>query len=245
MRTFVAMTMGIAIILWSPGVQAQHHKNTVDIEKKMQMTGGTLAFDSQNNDNEETLLLGRRRDLESYAVSFQPLYGYFLADNFLVGGTVRYTFSKSNSVTRWEGGGIIGPPTQEQEWNRSVSHGFLVAPLTRYYIPLGKSGRAYLYVHVHLGVGYSHGEIEVEDTLGQVTSIPSDALGMELAFRPGFTLFVYEGFAFEVSIGSLGFSAEYEEIGEGENKSKTSGTNFDLTFDVDLMTIGFGLVGYF
>ncbi len=243
MTMITTMTVTMVLILLSTQVQAQYFKNTTDIESAIQMTGGTLGFATENNDNEETLL-GRRRDLESYDFSINPIYGYFIRDNLLIGGIVSYMFSKSNEVTRWEEG-IIGPPTAQRQDVRSVSHGFLLAPLLRYYIPLGNSGRAYLFVHTHLGLGYQEGKTEREDTGGNITRIPSDRFGLELVFRPGFTIFVYEGFAFEITIGSLGLSTVYEEIGEGEDKSTKWSNDFDLIFDVDLLTINFGLVGYF
>ena len=244
MPALVIMILLMAVVMPSAQVDAQHFKNTVDIERGTQMTGGTLGFAAENNENEETLLLGRRRDLESYEFSISPLYGFFIRENLLIGGSVEYTFSKSNSLTRWEEG-IIGAPTEQREWRRSESHGFMVAPVLRYFIPLGDSGRAYLFVQTHLGLGYEQGKTEIEDTIGNRSKVPSETLGLELALRPGFTVFVFEGFAFEVSIGSLGFSTVYERIGEGENKTTKLSNTFDLIFDVDLLKIDFGLVGYF
>ena len=241
MRVFVFLTLTLTLIFSSEDLHAQQYKGKKDIEKGSQMAGGTLNFGAENNKNEE--VLRGNKDLESYTVGIRPYYGYFIGKNLLVGFFLEYEFSKSNEVTRWEDGLIT--PTERFESVKENSHGFIVGPRLRYYIPMGKSGRFSLYLETNLGVGYSNGNIEIRNSEGEFREIPSEAFRLELNFRPGVSVFVYRNFALELSMGALGFAAQTEKIGEGESATTKKSADFDLIIDVDLAKVGIGLVGYF
>jgi hypothetical protein len=190
----------------------------------------------------------KHRESENVTRLFQPLddsyrldwevtlrSGYFIKDNFAVGGYFKYAESNDRiQFTNDEG------PVLDEAVNRSYS----IAPFMRNYLRLGKS-TFYLFNETNLEFTYGSGVRQVNG-VDDINRNTTDSYALKLGIQPGITAFITDVVSFEVGTSVLGLSSEYTRTttnGIEEDEGYTWSN--EVSFEIDLLSLFLGLTFYF
>lgn len=201
-------------------------KKKLTIEKGTWNLGGNFSFgfNEGNSDSADSSL-----EDSSTFVSISPNMGYFIGSNIEIGLGIGYSFRKTDSQFT-EDAQTIDMATN--------MHSFSIYPYARKYFGINKNFAFYLQ-----GEGsYSRSKNEQEIMNNGNQNFDSSSDSFFVGIRPGLTFFVSNSFAFETSLGSLGYStSSFENTRDNVSDGNTDSFNLNLSSS-DLF---FGLSYYF
>jgi len=161
--------------------------------------------------------------------------GYFIKDNFAVGGYFRY----ADKLNRLEYSNDDGPVLDE-----SVERSYSIAPFIRNYLRLGK-GTFYLFNETNLEFTYGSGVQQV-NSVDDINRNTTDSFALKLGIQPGITAFITDLVSVEVGTSVLGVSSEYTRTttnGIEEDEGYTWSN--EVSFEIDLLSLFLGITFYF
>ena len=200
------------------------------IEKGTWNLTGSASLSFGSNDSENASFSGSG-DFNSF--SLNPLFGYAVNDNFVVGLGLGYgrTSSESDSV---DNDGLMNEFESE-------GTGYSIFPYARKFFSISSNFAFFLQGEAR----YTNGSNEVTRTLDGATTFTSDADSESwfFGFRPGITYFVSKRFAFEANLGALGYATSNNEGNTGTDVSESDSREFN--FELNPANLFFGLSYYF
>jgi len=161
--------------------------------------------------------------------------GYFIKDNFAVGGYFRYA-DKLNRLQYSNDDGTV--------LDESVERSYSIAPFIRNYLRLGK-GTFYLFNETNLEFTYGSGVQQV-NAVEDIERNTSDFYALKLGIQPGVTAFITDVVSVEVGTSVLGLSSEYTRTttnGIEEDEGYTWSN--EVSFEIDLLSLFLGITFYF
>ena len=189
---------------------------------------------SHNQGENQTLLiqpLDRKYQL-NWVVSLRS--GYFLKDNFVVGGLLGYSSRQLQLEYTQDGN-----PVKSQSLSREIG----IAPFIRNYLPLG-NGQFSLFNETNLQFTYGTSVEQMENSV-DVSRTVGKSYGLRLGVQPGIMAFITKGISVEVGTSLLGLSTTYSttEINGNEDNMGYNYSN-DVSFKIDLLSLFLGITFY-
>lgn len=177
---------------------------------------------------------GKDANLKSFNIG--PEFGYILSDKLGVGIELNFGYGKAESQSSFIDESSLWM-TKSENRNRDYS----INPFIRYSFLKGKHGAIFLDGGLHYGYSFNKAS-----TITAYYSLP---LGMTaptvmeylnetkihsygIGFRPGFALNLSEKVSFIGKVGILGYTHEKEKY------SKTSTNSYNLSFDMEDISLG-------
>ena len=215
--------------------------NATFVPKGQWMFGGSIGFNTFDNDNLNYLVL-KNIDFEGHTFSFSPYFGYFVAKNICVGGRFNYSRYYFN-LGKFD-------LNLGEDFNISLSdlyyleHDFDCSAFLRTYMPLGKSKVFGFFSEIDLSYGHAKGKNttgpqgtpDFEGTMEHVNSI-------QLGFCPGLTAFTTDFMAVECSVAVMGLQYKWKDQKTNQvetGKSRSGGANFKI----NLFSVNLGMTFY-
>jgi len=196
----------------------------------------STTFSVKHTESENVTRLFQEVD-DSYRLNWNVTLrsGYFIKDNFAVGGYFKY----AELTNRIEFSNDDGPVKDE-----TVERSYSIAPFIRNYLRLGK-GTFYLFNETNLEFTYGSGVQQV-NAVEDIERNTSDFYALKLGIQPGITAFITDVVSVEVGTSVLGLSSEY-------TRTTTNGIEEDdgytwsneVSFDIDLLSLFLGITFYF
>ena len=234
-------TILIFLVLAAFSGKAQQEEDEADRPAGVSSTLKTNVFASttfsvKHTESENVTRIFQQVD-DSYRLDWAVTVGsgYFIKDNFAVGGYFRY----ADKLNKIEYTNDAGPVLDE-----SVDRSYSIAPFIRNYLRLGK-GTFYLFNETNLEFTYGSGVQQV-NTLEDIERNTSDFYALKLGIQPGITAFITDVVAVEVGTSVLGLSSEYTRTttnGIEEDEGYTWSN--EVSFEIDLLSLFLGLTFYF
>ena len=214
--------------------QDQAPAGSTSTQKGQMLVSTTFSVKHSESENESRLL--QNLD-ESYRLDWNVTLrsGYFIKDNFAVGGYFKY----SNTLDRLEFTNDLGPVFDDTQ-GRTYS----IAPFIRNYLPLGK-GTFYLFNETNLEFSYGSQVRQIED-VDDINRIVRDTYELKLGIQPGIAAFITDLVAVEVGTSVLGLSSKYTQITEnGDEENEGYKFENEVSFEIDLLSLFLGITFYF
>lgn len=206
--------------------------------KGMFMIGGNARY-SYHSMNNYSFLVVDGINSEGYTISATPTFLYMVRDNIGVGASLSYGRTLLDLASADLSVSEISMSVRDY-YRLSQSFGGSLA--FRPYIPLGHSGRFSMFAQV--GLGFSVGQVKNTAKVdSQVKGTFTSQYKMIVGVNPGFTAFITNHLAMEVSIGVLGFN--YFWTDQSHNQVATgSSSNSNASFTLNLASIAVGFAYY-
>ncbi len=196
----------------------------------------STTFSVKHTESENVTRLFQEVD-DSYRLDWEVTLrsGYFIKDNFAVGGYFKY----AESNDRIEFTNDTGPVLQER-----IERSYSIAPFMRNYLRLGK-GTFYLFNETNLEFTYGSGVQQVNG-VEDIERNTADVYALKLGIQPGIAAIITDVVSVEVGTSILGLSSEY-------TRTTTNGVEEDdgytwsneVSFDIDLLSLFLGITFYF
>ncbi len=213
-----------------PGFCQQPGSSGPLVQKGSVYTGLTFNFNVKKTEGEEQLLV-YIEDRKNNTFNFDLNSGYFLKDNFALGG--RLSYAQSRRVGREQD--LIGIPSdisgREQDWG--------IYATMKNYLPLDKNHRFYLYNMVLLGGRISNAKTE-STKIGIVTTTETKDKLIELRLVPGLMVNIVKGFCLDLGTDIAGVKSSWSNTTvNGNPTTKKSEVSADLTINLLRLSLGF------
>ena len=228
-------------------MQKRRHIQRVDrelmkrvyIPKGQWMMGATFNYQEWDTENINLLVL-KNMELEGHTFSASPYFGYFLANNFCLGG--RYNYHRDYF--------FLGQFDLNlgEDFNINLSdlyyleHTHEACVFARMYQPLDRKNIFAFFSELRGIYAYSVGK----NTTGSGAEFDGSferAHTLQLAFCPGLSIFVTDFMATEASIGIMGLKYRWknQHTNRVENGSSHSG---GANFKFNLLSVNLGVTFY-
>ncbi len=193
-----------------------------------------LSVSTRNQTNKDLFILELKdRDKESFEVGVS--FAYFVRKYMGVGANISYSQSSNDIDFK------MGEDSSNIQY---FTEKYLFAPFLRNYIPLSKNERFSVYNETRLSIGYGQKALRIESDEDTFDKAYGESFIAELGLAPGLTMFVVENFAFEIGVNVVGLKVDYTTYQKNDGPlSEDLGVDFD--FEIELLSLNFGLVYYF
>lgn len=172
-------------------------------EKGNMLLGGGINFDFTDNDFDTG---SSTNDVStSTFINFNPSFGYFIADNFVVGASIGLAFTSTES----DGGNFS-----------SSSNGIAFGPFVRYYSESGLFGTA--------GLGFGSTNFEQDSDFGDA-DFTSSTFSWNIGV--GYAIFLNESISVEPTISYNRMSSD-PNTDFGDERNIMSSINFGAGFNI-------------
>ena len=221
-------------MLLSTSVIAQLAFERNPLGKGQMFIATTFSVNHKEGENETSLL---QNFDETYRVRWDITLrsGYFIKDNFAVGGFFKYSSDLSQSSYQSD----TGPVRDER-----LERGYSIAPFIRNYLPLGKGVFA-LFNETNLEFTYGNFVRQVQNP-EDVNRTVGESYQLKLGIQPGIAAFITDVVSFEVGTSLLGLSTNYStSTANGDESSKSYTFSNEVNFDIDLLSLFLGISFYF
>lgn len=196
----------------------------------------STTFSVKHSESENVTRIFQPVD-DSYRLDWEVTLrsGYFIKDNFAVGGYFKYAESNERIQFTNDDG-----PVLEEAVNRSYS----IAPFMRNYLRLGK-GTFYLFNETNLEFTYGSGVQQV-NAVADINRNTTDFYALKLGIQPGIAAFITDVVSVEVGTSVLGLSSEYTRTtANGIEEDDGYTWSNEVSFEIDLLSLFLGLTFYF
>lgn len=199
------------------------------------MIGGNARY-SYHSMKDYNFLIVDGINSKGYTVSATPTFLYMIRDNIGVGASFSYGRTMLDLASADLSVSEISMSVRDY-YRLSQSFGGSLA--FRPYIPLGTSGRFSMFAQV--GLGFSAGQVKNtakvdSQTKGTFTSQYKMIVGV----NPGFTAFITNHLAMELSVGVLGFNYFWtDQIHNQVSTGSSSNSNASFTLNLASIAVGF------
>lgn len=168
--TLLSILVFFCISISALAQKETRRNNSSFFEKGNKVVGIELGIAGEYPINSVTQL-NISKDEKNYGLLLLPSYGWFVENNWVIGGQAILGFSKY-SYTYQNG-------TQFSSSNKSEYADFGIAPFTRYFVPLGKRNVVSLFGQASMPVIYSTSKLESK----QSGSTPTNYSNSNYEFR--------------------------------------------------------------
>ena len=211
---------------------------TVFAPKGTFMVGGNARYSFHTMSNYRFLVVDGINS-RGYTVSATPNFLYMVRDNMGVGLSLSYGRTLLD---------LASADLSVSEISMGVRDYYLLTqsfggPATfRPYIPLGTSGRFSMFAQV--GLGFSLGRVKnTAQVESQVKGSFTKQNKILIGVNPGFSAFITNHLAMELSIGVLGFNYRWTDQSHNQVASGSS-SNSNASFSLNLASIAVGFAYY-
>jgi hypothetical protein len=217
--------------------------SSAQLNKGSMMISGRFNYSKNNSTTKDTSIFASNPINDGKSFNLNLSYGYFVADNIVVGIYGGYGNSNSKSEnTQFNGSGFI--------YNRNsfTNSGLSAGVFSRYYKWLGKSKFA---IFGSLTAGYNSGKQQQKQSSQYGASIiennsHADYSVMSIGFNPGLVYFFTKRIAVETSFGNMGYSTRLSRnYSANDSYSETRNSSFDTNLSLSLSNLYWGVNFYF
>ena len=202
------------------------------------MVGGNARYSYHAMSNYSFLVVDGINS-SGYTVSATPTFLYMIRDNIGVGASLSYDRTLLDLATADLSVSEISMSVRDY-YRLSQSFGGSLA--FRPYIPLGSSGRFSMFAQV--GLGFSMGRVRnTAQVDSQTKGTFTNQYKILVGVNPGFTAFITNHLAMELSIGVLGFNYFWTDQTHNQVTGGSS-SNANASFSLNLASIAVGFAYY-
>ncbi|WP_214229243.1 hypothetical protein [Pedobacter sp. B4-66] len=200
------------------------------LKKGKVYTGVTFGFDNSKIENEDRLIvLIEDRKNNSFDAKFDG--GYFIKDNWSVGGLINYGSSRREGVD-------VSTQNIRSQVNQA-SKFWGIYGTTKFYIPLEAKNRFFLFSEVLLGGSFNN-QLKESTTDAVLTRTFIKDRVAELRFVPGIMIKVVRGFGVETGAQIAGVNAKWSRtMVNGEPYTKKESVSANLSINLLRLSLGF------
>lgn len=200
------------------------------LKKGKAYTGITFSFDNSKIENEDRLIV-LIEDRKNNAFDIKLDGGYFIKDNWTVGGLINYGSSQREGVD-------VSPQNIRSQVNQA-SKFWGIYGTTKLYIPLESKNRFYLFSEVLFGGNFNN-QLKESTTDGVLTRTFVKDRMAELRFVPGIMIKVVRGFGIETGAQVAGINAKWSNTTiNGEPYTKKESVSANLSINLLRLSLGF------
>ncbi len=239
------LAIAILLLLGSYGAGAQRFDRGYDnsspavfAPKGCFMLSGNARYTWHSMKN-YSFLIADGINSDGYSVTASPTFLYMFRDNMGLG----VNFSYKRTLLDLDSASIgVSDVTMSVDDYYRLSQEFAGSVAFRPYIPLGTSGRFSMFAQVEVGcsIGRAKNTVNLSDG---VKGTYTERYKILVGVNPGFSAFITNHLAMELSIGVLGFN--YKWNSQVHNQvSKGSSDSSNASFMINLASIGVGLAYY-
>ena len=239
------IALSLALVLGSLSARAQHYDRGYDMSsspvfarKDCFMIGGNARFSWHEMSDHEILVFDGINS-SGYSIAASPSFLYMIRDNIGVGAT----FSYDRRLLDLKSAGLsVSEISMSLEDYYRVSQSFGAAAIFRPYIPLGRSGRFSMFAEARFGgsIGRIKNTAEVS---AAVKGTYTEKYKLYVSVNPGFSIFICNHLAMELSLGILGISYNWNK--QVHNQVATgSSDSANASFMVNPASIAVGFAYY-
>lgn len=194
------------------------------LEKGTILLGGGVGFGSSNSFSENT---GIYSESKANSFSFSPDAGFFFHDNWVLGISLPFSWSKSTSTSAAASGvADFSTESKNSSWG--------VAPFVRRYFPFGEKISAFGQVQA----GYSQISSKVIPNGNEDASSGNDSNSFNATASLGLSYFPKTWLGVNLSVSPLSYtSSSWEDHGYTENAEGDS-SGFSFGVDTSMITLG-------
>ena len=214
--------------------------SNVFIPKGTWITGIGASYSTHVNDNYSLTVINGINSV-GHGVEVYPMFGYSVRENMILGAKFGY----SRHFLRVDNAGLsIGDESSgvsiELNSYYSLEHSYQGIIFLRQYIPFGSNKRFAMFVEGQVMLGGKQAKFAAHQP---VKGTYQTGLVTSLTVTPGLVAFVTNHFAMELNVGILGL--KYSSMKQVHNQVDTGHiTDSDLSFRINLLSIGLGLAFY-
>lgn len=209
-------------------------------DKGQKFIGGQMNLQGSTSAIVDDLMLNNN---QNFSVNVVPSLGFFVKDNFAVGATLNYGYSRASLRRETP---VVGLPYSYISTNQNTSNGFGIGGFARYYFDLSERFNFYL----NGGINYTYSNQENITTENDPSNgnpgTPISRINLlntaNIAISPGFAFFVTPKFSIQTSIGS----AYYQFTNSHSKQTPTYTSNMaNYGFNLNLTSFYFGINFHF
>ncbi len=209
-------------------------------DKGQKFIGGQLNLQGSTSAIIDDLMINNN---QTFGINIVPSLGFFIKDNFAVGATLNYGYSR---VTQQRETPVVDAPFMLINTNQSTTNGYGIGGFARYYVDLSEKFKFYL----NGGINYTYSIQEKMTTSndpsngnpGTPVSQKNVLNTANIAISPGFVFFVTPKFGIQTSIGS----AYYQFTNSRSKQAPTYSSNIaNYGFNLNLSSFYFGINFHF
>ncbi len=213
---------------------AQDQEKVVSFSKGTWHTAVTLSIENYKDENVDDLLYNVAENNRS-GLEINVLGGYFVKENMSVG--MRYSYLKRDRDLTYD-------LDDSEARLQLASSNHTITTFLRNYYPISANNRFSFFNETDLSFGFSNSNLRHTKSETDITKTFTDGYDLKLGVRPGVSVILTEGFAFEISLDLLGLTYANQKVVKDE-VSEGSRSNFNFDFDISLLSLDFGLAYYF
>ena len=221
------------------GMTGRDAMKNVFVPKGQWMLGGQVSWNQWDNDNLNYLVL-KDINFEGYTFSAGPYFGYFFANNFVVGGRVSYNrYYVSLGELNLNLGDDLNIGLKDLYY---LQHSYETSAFLRSYLPIGNSKVFGLFGEFQLNYTFSEGK-NCTGSDETITAVYERIHNLELGLAGGMAVFITNNVAAEVMLNVGGYRVRWGRQNTN-NIEKGSITSSGANFRVNLFSVKFGVTYY-
>lgn len=227
----ISLTSLFVILLSISSARAQVDQSAdYFLKKGKAYTGITFSFDNSKIENEDRLIvLIEDRQNNSLDLKFDG--GYFIKDNWTIGGLINYGSSRREGVD-------VSPQGIRSQVNQAAKF-WGIYGTTKLYIPLESKNRFFLFSEVLLGGNFNN-QLKESTTDAVLTRTFVKDRVAELRFVPGIMIKVVRGFGIETGAQVAGLNAKWSSTTINEEPyTKKESVSANLSINLLRLSLGF------
>ena len=213
-------------------------ESTTFVPKGFKFVGGTISYTGMSGENYKFLSF---EDVggNGYNTALSLFGGYFLKDDFAVGGRFAYNRTKIQIDNLKLDSDDI---TVDVHDYYNISHTYMFSGFIRQYTSIGKSRKDGMINELRISLGGGQGK-NLDNSDGLNVGSYQGIFKFEVGFCPGMCIFFTNNIALETSINLLGFT--YTRYSQTHNQVETG--KFSTTsanFKLNLLSGNLGITFY-
>ena len=214
--------------------------SNVFIQKGTWITGIGASYSTHVNEDYSLAVINGINSV-GHMVEVYPMFGFAVRENMILGAKFGY----SRHFLRVDNAGLsIGDESSgvsiDLDSFYSLDHSYEGIVFLRQYIPFGTNKRFAMFVEGQVMLGGKQAKFAAHQP---VKGTYQTGLVTSLTVTPGLVAFVTDNFALELNVGILGL--KYSSMKQVHNQVDTGHlTSSDLSFRINLLSIGLGLAVY-
>lgn len=234
-KTLIFLAFGVLITFSGYAQESVDDAENFTVSKGRYYNSLSFSLDQRKAENENQLL---REVINQDRLNYRILLngGYALKDNLTVGLLANYGRSKEEIT-------YLGDNDTEVRLKR-LQQGLTLSPNMRNYISIG-NGQFQILVQTEFGLTLGE-SLQREFFPEEVNKTELDFLEIELGVSPGLVLFFDRNWAFETTVGLVGFSTRIEEEVTNDkvaDRQRIVESSIDLR--INILQLNLGVARYF
>jgi outer membrane immunogenic protein len=207
------------------------HNSHAQIVKGSVPIAGSISYNSNSYSTSDSL---NTSDFKNSDFGISPEIGYFVANNFAIGASIKYYYDKSSI----EDASIY---TDFSDTKTTTIHSLQFSPFAARYFKVSEKFYFSLTATFGYGMPLSNVVKSVEHSPAATTITENKGLyyySINADLAPGLLFFINEKFAIQASMGSLYYNYEHRQNNDVSYSNYSKDTGFGLNLSMASISLG-------